>query len=528
MTNAPFFSLFALLLVWSLAGPADAQTSLSVDPAREVIVAFEPGAVERPPGHTRGSLETFGITAPSVEQALTDAGTEHLAQLIPGFEPENRFATSRTGIPVELTDWTHTYVVRVASRFERDALMEALNVDPAVRWAEPNQRIVDAAGIAPPLPERAWEHQHDSPLVRGSARLLIPNDPEFRRQWGFYNTGNAQYQGGGAEDADADISEAWEYTTGSGSAVVLGVLERGVTEEHPDFAGRVDLVGLVSFPREHGTAVTGVLAAQGNNDVGIAGVVWDVPVKWASHEDDAADGAAAIYALGNAGVDVINSSWSVEDHSVALGFAVADAYQLGITFVSAMGNSDPEETENQAVWPARHRQPLISVGATTNTDDHAAYSNTGFWIDVAAPGGAYPETQAQSDEDYIYTTVGTGYSYYIGGQPLWGTSFATPIVSGIAGLLLAEDPSLLPDDIAYIIRETAEDVNDDTDPGFDNKLGAGRVNAEQALELIQAPNELVRLSASGGWTHSVSSLYNQGFFTSGLNGTFLVKRYEMR
>ena len=175
--------MFALLLTWGLAGPAGAQTSLSVDPAREVIVAFEPGAVERPPGHTRGSLETFSITAPSVEQALTDAGTEHLAQLIPGFEPENRFATSRTGIPVELTDWTHTYVVRVASRFERNALMEALNVDPAVRWAEPNQRIVDAAGIAPPLPERAWEHRHDGPLVRGSARLLIPNDPEFRRQW---------------------------------------------------------------------------------------------------------------------------------------------------------------------------------------------------------------------------------------------------------------------------------------------------------------------------------------------------------
>ena len=97
MGNAHFFSLFALLLAWGLAGPAGAQTSLSVDPGREAIVAFEPGAVERPAGRTSGALNTFNLTAPSLEQALREAGTEHLAQLIPSFEPENRFATSRTG-----------------------------------------------------------------------------------------------------------------------------------------------------------------------------------------------------------------------------------------------------------------------------------------------------------------------------------------------------------------------------------------------------------------------------------------------
>ena len=108
-----------------------------------------------------------------------------------------------------------------------------------------------------------------------------------------------------------------------------------------------------------------------------------------------------------------------------------------------------------------------------------------------------------------------------------GTSFAAPVATGIAALLLSVNSSLYNDDIEQIIRLGVEDKGD---PGFDNLYGTGRVNARAALDLIRLPNVVKQWTASGGSSVSSTNTYTMVFFsTPGLaTGIYIVKRYDVR
>lgn len=99
-----------------------------------------------------------------------------------------------------------------------------------------------------------------------------------------------------------------------------------------------------------------------------------------------------------------------------------------------VGDPDPE-------YPAAYEQGVFTVGATTNEDTRSSYSSRGPHIDVVALGGH--AVGEGVEEDLIFTTIPNGAYEYTN-----GTSFAAPMVAGIAALLLSVNPSLLPDDIA--------------------------------------------------------------------------------
>lgn len=230
-----------------------------------------------------------------------------------------------------------------------------------------------------------------------------------------------------------------------------------------------------------------------------------------------ADFAAAVRSAANRGADVINNSWKltpVGRYSTAVRLAFADVYKLNRAAVASMGNQGDEVIQ----YPAAFGQGIITVGATTNEDVKADYSSTGNWIDVVAPGGA-----GSSDEkDDIYTTTpGSSYGY------MAGTSFAAPVATGIAALLLSINPNLANDDIEQIIRLG---VDDRGDPGFDTEYGTGRVNARKALDYLRSPYVLHHKSTSGGSTHSSTSTYTATMYgVPGLaDGVYLVKRYDVR
>jgi hypothetical protein len=124
--------------------------------------------------------------------------------------------------------------------------------------------------------------------------------------------------------------------------------------------------------------------------------------------------------------------------------------------VWAAGNSNVSLSGNR-------EDDVVVVGATDQNDLKASFSNYGPLVDLVAPGVAIVTTDRTSDTSYASVN---------------GTSFATPIVAGLAALIWSEDPSLTPAQVEAILRSTAKDLGS---AGVDNIYGYGRVNAAAAL-----------------------------------------------
>lgn len=463
----------------------------SVDPEREVIVMFAKDAILPPHGLTRGAPSDFIISSEGLKDILIRSKVETISRLIPDFVPEDKHVINHLGHPVELTDWANVYVLILPNVITREKVIEQLVRHPEIIFAEINGR--------------------GEPDV-------VPNDQSFNRQWTLKNDGTS-LQGSGIPGADINATQAWDITTGS-SNIKIGIVDIGMQTNHPDFTGRV--TGDGGDNSQHGTAVAGVAAAKGNNSTGVAGVAWNVSIineDYGGDDASDADFAAAILSASNRGANVINNSWKlipVGRYSVTVRLAFADVYKLDRIAVVAMGNQGGEVIQ----YPAAFGKGIITVGATTNEDQKADYSSTGSWIDVTAPGGA--GSGSADNKDDIYTTFpGSSYGYQA------GASFSTPVVSGIAALLLSYNSNLYNDDIEQIIRLTAEDLGDF---GFDNLYGTGRVNAYNALKMIMSPNQIVRLGAyTGGTVVSISEQFPALIHgVPGLqDGNYIVKRYEV-
>ena len=296
--------------------------------------------------------------------------------------------------------------------------------------------------------------------------LIIPNDPDFSKQWGLDNIG----QTGGTPDADIDAPEAWDIQTGK-SSVVIAIIDTGCDQDHPDLAGKFtaghDFVNDDSDPQDdhgHGTYCAGIASAVTNNGIGVAGVSWYsqiMPVKVldsggsGSYSDVA---AGIIYAADN-GADVISMSLGGSSSSDTLEDAMEYAYNSGVVIACATGNDN-----GPVSYPAAYDEYCLGVAATDHNDQRASFSNYGPQVDVAAPGvNVY-----SASWDNTYKTAS-------------GTSASTPFVSGLAALLLARDATLTPDEVKEQIKSTCDDVNSATYPGEDVYLGAGRINAYNAL-----------------------------------------------
>jgi thermitase len=280
----------------------------------------------------------------------------------------------------------------------------------------------------------------------------IPNDPGFASEWHL-----SKIQG----------PLAWSVTTGS-PAVVVAVIDTGVYATHPDLESNMapgwnfvksnsdtsDVLG-------HGTAVAGTIAAAGNNGIGVAGVSWQsrmMPLVVVDENDLAAysDIAGAIQYAADRGVRVMNISVGGSVPSLTLQSAVDYAWGKGaIIFASAMNNS-----ASDPYYPAACNH-VMAVSATDSNDHLASFSNYGNWIAISAPG-----------DSILTTTNGGGYAYW------FGTSFASPIVAGVAALSLSINPSLTNAELLTILETSADHVGL---PGYDPSFGWGRVNAFNAV-----------------------------------------------
>lgn len=316
---------------------------------------------------------------------------------------------------------------------------------------------------------------------------------------------------------------AWERATADG--IIVGVLDTGVDWDHPDLKNRLairgaedlngnstfqpwpstveedgvagdlngidddgngyvdDVIGYdfvdqgvrnlgddrdrdpIPFDEQgHGTSVAGVIAAEANNGIGIAGLAFDARVVTMrafdatgnAEEDDIA--AALVYAALN-GVQVVNMSFGDGVDSPVMRDAVRFAAAYGCILVASAGNSGTVSRQ----FPAGYDE-VMAIAATNSNDVRAPFSSTGSLVDLSAPG------------DQILTTAVAG-RY----RTVSGTSFAAPMVAATAAMMLELDPTLTASEIRTMISESSLDLGD---LGWDGFYGAGRLQTARALELV--------------------------------------------
>jgi len=312
---------------------------------------------------------------------------------------------------------------------------------------------------------------------------FVPDDPGFAGQWHLDNTG----QGGGLPGADIDAPAAWDVTRGS-DAIVVAILDTGVDFDAGDLAGRLlpgtDIVnddGDPTADHPHGVQVTALFGANADNGLRTAGVdhaAHILPVKVLDQDNlgTTDDLAAGLVWAADEGADVISMSlidypWS----SPALQSALQYARDAGAVLVACAGNGGPGDADVSG--PGAYPE-TISVGWTDATDSLGVAggdsSATGAALDVVAPGASL-----------VYSVSDVGARFHFS-----GCSAATPLVAGVASILLSVDPTLGHDEVAQILAASAEDqvgppIEDV--PGRDDFYGAGRVNAAAALALVPEP-----------------------------------------
>ncbi len=357
---------------------------------------------------------------------------------------------------------------------DADAIVAKYTSLPEVEYAEPNFEI--------------------SLSEAGPLEPILPRDPQFNDQWALANSG----QRGGKQGADISATLAWATTTGS-EDVVVAVLDSGVDYAHEDLRGNMwmrpasmapyhdselgtvddengySAIEGIPDPMDengHGTHCAGIIGAEGENNLGIAGVNWNIkimPLKFMNSggfgtTKDAIEAINYVIDRKKAGVNVrvISASWGSTQKSRALEDVIRKAYENDILFVAAAGNATTDN-DRRPHFPSSYNVPnVISVAALDRNDQLARFSNYGVKsVAIAAPG-----------VEILSTWLGNQY------EEKSGTSMATPVVSGVAALILAENPRMSVDDLR-------KKLMDSTDPIVALKgktVSGGRINAAKALQ----------------------------------------------
>jgi subtilisin family serine protease len=397
-------------------------------------------------------------------------------------------AIEKVFLQAEGTILDNIYLMHVPVGSDILSIARAYSLCPGVVYAEPN-------GIGSPCG--------------------IPNDANFSSQWHLHNTGQVilvNWTGinySGKPDADIDAPEAWDIETGSPN-VVIAIIDSGIDYTHPDLAANVwnntdeipgngidddhngyidDIRGWDFFYNDsnvtdghgHGTMCAGVAGAIGNNGLWGAGVAWHckiMPVRiadalWNSNVNYAVKGIR--YAADN-GADIISMSFGF-GNSTVLRDAINYAYSKGIFLCAAAGNSNSQFK----MYPAGYSN--VTAVAMTNQNDCRCSpadwntsgwgSNYGDWVDIAAPGNIIFSTMPTYHVHW--NDIGFFYNFD------WscGTSFSSPMVGGVAALLLSKDPSLTPVEVKALLCGNVDPYNST------KYIGTGRLNAQKALAALE-------------------------------------------
>jgi len=293
---------------------------------------------------------------------------------------------------------------------------------------------------------------------------LLPNSVGANGQWYMYKV---------------KAQQAWDIQTGD-STIKVAVCDDAFDINHPDMQGVFEPgIDVAQFDNDvtpptsaydHGTFIAGLIAANTNNNLGIASLAYGVkiiPIKIANDFDptQAAYGLEGINEAVNQNADLINVSWGFSQLSQSLLTVVQNALSAGIPIIAAAGNTGDVSVN----YPAGCLG-VISVASTTNTDARSSFSTYGSSIDISAPGSSLYSIKP----DGLYSVKS-------------GTSFAAPLVTAAVALMLSRNSDLSNEAIISCLRSGADNI-DVFNPSAQGLMGAGRLNVQQSLNCLVQSN----------------------------------------
>lgn len=434
------------------------------------------------------NLHLILILISALAPAVSAQDTFVPGQLLIRFDPEiadgDQFELIATfGVEIRTHyDLLRMFWVDLPESWDVEQAAAALAKDPRVEFALPNYY--------------GWRV--------GSGAPVTPNDPQFGNSWGLNNTGqfiNGFWAPGfGVADADVDAPEAWCIRTDA-SAAVIAIIDSGCNLTHADLASNIwvnpadpvngidddgngliddingwDFLGGNNSPTDsdgHGTRVAGVCSMIGDNGIGGTGVAWTTQtmiLKDGNAFPQAALTALSLQYAAAHDVAVVNLSTGYGAAAAPILTPGIDACQAaGIVITVAAGNGTGFPTpvgfniDGGALdVPAELTQDnLFVIGASTNTDARAGYSNFGpVSVDIAGPGTDVWTTDRFGG--YVYET---------------GTSFSAPFAAGCVALVRAHYPSLSHTDVINLFISTADPIA----AWSGLTVSGGRLNLNSAL-----------------------------------------------
>lgn len=316
----------------------------------------------------------------------------------------------------------------------------------------------------PPRDPAAAETRFEDDVVR-SSEFGFPDDPMFERQWHLQDI----------NEWGIDAQEGWQIWTGSPDFVVA-IIDSGCDLDHPELSAKLwvnegevcddgidnddngyvddcygwDWANNDNDPSPegngHGTSAAGIIAAATNNQLGISGICWECRIMCLKFID-AVEGrvsnqVSAIDYATKMGARISNNSYGGYGFSELEFEVIRRAGSRGHLFVSSAGNNnhDTDIPSNDHTPSSYKLGNILAVGANSETGQKARFSNFGqSSVDVFAPGSRI-------------TTIATGGGY----KTVSGTSFAAPMITGIASLIWSRYPSLSHEDMVTIILDSCK------------------------------------------------------------------------
>ena len=499
------------------------------------------------------SLQVFRVAPSKLEMAMSQARSSanvafasHVYQ-IKG-NPGNKVYLSDQ-ITIEFASWVDS--ARINSIVTKFGLILYKTIDGL-----PNTFVFFVGKQATQNPIKIANRLQGLPEVVASEPNIIihqechykPRDPLYFQQWYLNHNGGNQL----AYGSHISIEKAWDITRGVRS-VIVAVVDDSFDLNHPDFMGSGKIVApldlkdkdFLPLPSQkqpsHGTACAGIAIAE-ENGTGIAGVAPGcafMPIRTSGFLDDESIEAIFDWAV-EKGASVISCSWGASAVYFPLSLrqraAISRAATKGrngkgcvILFAAGNANRPINGTVYERGWVknivkgktrwlngfAVHPD-VITVAASTSLNKKAAYSNWGNNISVCAPSNTaqpgiwfeqtgfiytQPAIAASFPGRGMFTTDQLGASGYAKGDftPYFGgTSSATPVVAGVAALILSANPDITAQQVKRILEETADkivDLEPDTqlslrygrydDRGHSKWFGYGKVNALSAVKAAQ-------------------------------------------
>ncbi|MBE9230600.1 S8 family serine peptidase [Cuspidothrix issatschenkoi LEGE 03284] len=520
-----------------------------------------PGAVWRR-SITQARLELYTVSPDQLDIVMSQLrADENMAFVSHVYTLENNpgtFVYLSDQITVQFATWVdNTKINVIANTFNlvQDQPVEGVpNTFVFLVSKQATQNPVKITNQLQTLPE----------VLAAEPNIIIQQEPHYRPQDSFYpQQWYLNHNGGNQLVAGSHISveQAWDVTRGVRS-IVVAVVDDSFDLRHPDFQGNGKVIAprdlkendFLPLPGEketsHGTACAGLAVAEENGSgiVGVAPGCAMMPIRTTGFLDDKSIEDAFNWAV-EKGASVISCSWgasavyfplSIRQKAAISRAATNGRKGKGCVIIFAAGNANRpiNGSINEQNWPKNIVQgrtnwlsgfavhpDVITVSASTSLNKKAAYSNWGDNISVCAPSNNAPPGMWFQETGYVYTQpaivsalVGVGMltTDQIGGagydagnftNNFGGTSSATPIVAGVAALVLSANPDLTAQQVKRILQDTADKIVDNSpDPqlgmrggtynsnGHSQWFGYGKVNAAKAVRVAQQMGTVAKIT----------------------------------